>query len=144
MMLAQGGFAAFLEANANDRAGLLEQLTGTEIYGAISQHVYETQKEQRHTLQNLISRAEGLQLLSAEALSETQSQFAEAERQAVVLKAQQDQLQEQQQWRSSLDQAQANQLKAQQQLDNAHSKQRAHHADLQRLAEQDRKSTRLN
>lgn len=135
MMLAQGGFAAFLEANANDRAGLLEQLTGTEIYGAISQQVYETQKEQRHTLQNLCSRAEGLQLLSAEALSETQSQFAEAERQAVVLKAQQDQLQEQQQWRSSLDQAQANQLKAQQQLDNAHSKQRAHHADLQRLAE---------
>ncbi|MFB0962560.1 MAG: SbcC/MukB-like Walker B domain-containing protein, partial [Pseudomonas sp.] len=111
------------------------QLTGTEIYGAISQQVYETQKEQRHTLQNLCSRAEGLQLLSAEALSETQSQFAEAERQAVVLKAQQDQLQEQQQWRSSLDQAQANQLKAQQQLDNAHSKQRAHHADLQRLAE---------
>ena len=52
-----------------------------------------------------------------------------------MLKAQQDQLQEQQQWRSSLDQAQANQLKAQQQLDNAHSKQRAHHADLQRLAE---------
>ena len=135
MMLAQGGFAAFLEANANDRAGLLEQLTGTEIYGAISQQVYETQKEQRHTLQNLCSRAEGVQLLSAEALSETQSQFAEAERQAVVLKAQQDQLQEQQQWRSSLDQAQANQLKAQQQLDNAHSKQRAHHADLQRLAE---------
>lgn len=135
MMLAQGGFAAFLEANANDRAGLLEQLTGTEIYGAISQQVYDTQKEQRHTLQNLCSRAEGLQLLSAEALSETQSQFAEAERQAVVLKAQQDQLQEQQQWRSSLDQAQANQLKAQQQLDNAHSKQRAHHADLQRLAE---------
>lgn len=135
MMLAQGGFAAFLEANANDRAGLLEQLTGTEIYGAISQQVYETQKEQRHTLQNFCSRAEGLQLLSAEALSETQSQFAEAERQAVVLKAQQDQLQEQQQWRSSLDQAQANQLKAQQQLDNAHSKQRAHHADLQRLAE---------
>ena len=85
MMLAQGGFAAFLEANANDRAGLLEQLTGTEIYGAISQHVYETQKEQRHTLQNLISRAEGLQLLSAEELSETQSQFAEAEQQGVVL-----------------------------------------------------------
>lgn len=135
MMLAQGGFAAFLEANANDRAGLLEQLTGTEIYGAISQHVYETQKEQRHTLQNLISRAEGLQLLSAEELSETQSQFAEAEQQGVVLKQQQDQLQQQQQWRSSLDQAQANQLKAQQQLDSAQIKQRAHHADLQRLAE---------
>lgn len=63
-----------------DRAGLLEQLTGTEIYGAISQQVYDTQKEQRHTLQNPCSRAEGLQLLSAGSTQrETQSQFAEAE-----------------------------------------------------------------
>lgn len=135
MMLAQGGFAAFLEANANDRAGLLEQLTGTEIYGAISQHVYETQKEQRHTLQNLSSHAAGLQLLSAEELSEIQSQFAEAEQQGVVLKKQQDQLQQQQQWRSSLDQAQANQSKAQLQLQNVEARQQSHSVDLQRLAE---------
>ena len=135
MMLAQGGFAAFLEANANDRAGLLEQLTGTEIYGAISQHVYETQKEQRHALQNLSSHAAGLQLLSAEELSEIQSQLAEAEQQGVVLKQQQDQLQQQQQWRSSLDQAQANQSKAQLQLQNVEARQQAHSVDLQRLAE---------
>ena len=31
MLLAQGGFAAFLEANANQRAELLEELTGTEV-----------------------------------------------------------------------------------------------------------------
>ncbi len=135
MMLAQGGFAAFLEANANDRAGLLEQLTGTEIYGEISKHVYDMQKEQRHVLDNLSSRAEGLQLLSAEELSETQEQLSVAEEQAAALKQQQEALHQQQQWRSSLDQAQANQTKAEQQLNSAQAKHLAHSEDLQCLAE---------
>lgn len=41
MLLAQGGFAAFLNASANERAELLEELTGTDIYGAISKKVFE-------------------------------------------------------------------------------------------------------
>ncbi|WP_370279490.1 AAA family ATPase [Pontibacterium sp.] len=41
MMLSQGQFAAFLNADANDRAELLEELTGTEIYGLISEKVHE-------------------------------------------------------------------------------------------------------
>jgi exonuclease SbcC len=32
MLLAQGGFAAFLQAAPDDRAPILEQITGTEIY----------------------------------------------------------------------------------------------------------------
>lgn len=32
MLLAQGGFAVFLQAAADDRAPILEQITGTEIY----------------------------------------------------------------------------------------------------------------
>ena len=47
MMLAQGGFAAFLNAKAAERAELLEQLTGTEIYGQISALVYQRAREQR-------------------------------------------------------------------------------------------------
>ena len=40
ILLAQGGFAAFC-ASANERAELLEQLTGSEVYGLISQRVFE-------------------------------------------------------------------------------------------------------
>jgi len=36
MLLAQGGFAAFLQAAADERAPILEQITGTEIYSRIS------------------------------------------------------------------------------------------------------------
>ena len=36
MLLAQGGFAAFLQADPDKRAPILEQITGTEIYSRIS------------------------------------------------------------------------------------------------------------
>ncbi|HHZ4845715.1 TPA: AAA family ATPase, partial [Yersinia enterocolitica] len=45
MMLSQGQFAAFLNADANDRAELLEELTGTDIYGRLSEHVFEQHKQ---------------------------------------------------------------------------------------------------
>ncbi|STV88625.1 exonuclease SbcC [Klebsiella pneumoniae] len=44
MLLSQGQFAAFLNAKPSDRAELLEELTGTEIYGQISAMVYEQHK----------------------------------------------------------------------------------------------------
>ncbi len=41
VLLAQGEFAAFLKASAADRAGLLERLTGTELYGRVSIAAHE-------------------------------------------------------------------------------------------------------
>lgn len=95
MLLAQGGFAAFLEASANQRAELLEELTGTDIYGLISQRVFEDTREVKNQLDQLRARADGVELLGdeqrqalgneAEQLAveegETQSACAEATRQ---------------------------------------------------------------
>ena len=67
MLLAQGGFAAFLNASANDRAELLEELTGTEIYGEISKSVFEHAREAKQQLEQLKARADGVELLSLEA-----------------------------------------------------------------------------
>ncbi len=66
MLLAQGGFAAFLNASANDRAELLEELTGTEIYGDISRRVFEQARDAKQKLDQLKARADGVELLSAE------------------------------------------------------------------------------
>jgi exonuclease SbcC len=98
MLLAQGGFAAFLEADANARADLLEQLTGTDIYGRISQRVFECTREHKQALEQLQARAQGVDLLS----DERRQQF-QAELQAVVasesaLSAQQQSLLAQRQW----------------------------------------------
>lgn len=133
MLLAQGGFAAFLEANPNSRAGLLEQLTGTEIYGEISKRVHEKQREQADALKELTTRADVVQLLSTEELSATQTQFANAQSHAQDLKLRLTDLQQQTDWRLSLERAQQEQQQAQQQLDSAHEQQQ-HQADLQRLA----------
>ena len=66
MLLAQGGFAAFLNASANDRAELLEELTGTEIYGDISRSVFEHARDAKQQLDQLKARADGVELLTAE------------------------------------------------------------------------------
>ncbi len=57
-------FAAFLNAKPSDRAELLEELTGTEIYGQISAMVYEQHKAARHALEKFEACAAGIVLLT--------------------------------------------------------------------------------
>lgn len=66
MLLSQGQFAAFLNAKPKEQAELLEELTGTEIYGQISARVFEKHKAARSELEQRQAQAEGIQLLSAE------------------------------------------------------------------------------
>ena len=74
MMLSQGEFAAFLNAPANDRAQLLEQLTGTQIYGDISKQVFENHKLAEKSLQLNQAKSEGVSLLTEQELSDLHSQ----------------------------------------------------------------------
>ncbi|MCX6265803.1 MAG: AAA family ATPase [Bacteroidetes bacterium] len=66
MMLAQGGFAAFLQATGNERAPVLEQITGTEIYSNLSRHVFDRQKTEKGELEKLKAENQGIILLSEE------------------------------------------------------------------------------
>ncbi|MDR2344620.1 MAG: hypothetical protein LBE18_01000 [Planctomycetaceae bacterium] len=50
VLLAQGDFAKFLNSNNNDRAEILEKITGTEIYKNISKKVYEKFKDKDNNL----------------------------------------------------------------------------------------------
>lgn len=51
MLLAQGSFAVFLQSDADKRAPVLEQITGTEIYSEISRRVHERSREEKNHLQ---------------------------------------------------------------------------------------------
>lgn len=66
MLLAQGGFAAFLQAGADARAPILEQITGTEIYSRISRIVHERQRAEQDQLNLLRAEVQGVPLLSPE------------------------------------------------------------------------------
>lgn len=70
MLLAQGGFSAFLNASANDRAELLEELTGTEIYGDVSKWVFDKHKLEKQAIASLEKFNEQTQLLSDDAFAE--------------------------------------------------------------------------
>ena len=66
MMLAQGSFAAFLKAKGSERAPILEQITGTEIYSDISVHVFERQRKEKAILDQLVAENSGIILLAPE------------------------------------------------------------------------------
>lgn len=66
ILLAQGGFAAFLTAKPDERSPILEQITGTEIYSKISIRVHEKTTEERRKLDNLQTELGMIQVLTPE------------------------------------------------------------------------------
>ncbi|OMG52560.1 chromosome segregation protein SMC [Azonexus hydrophilus] len=102
MLLAQGGFAAFLNASANERAELLEELTGTEIYGEISRKVFEQAREAKSQLDQLKARADGMELLSDEQRAAMQLEACRLDSQLADLQRRHQQTQAQRQWRLDL------------------------------------------
>nr|WP_294974113.1 AAA family ATPase [uncultured Pseudomonas sp.] len=134
MLLAQGGFAAFLEANANQRAELLEELTGTEIYGLISQRVFERTRDVRGALDQLRARAEGVELLSGEQREALEQQNHQALLQEASLQGRQVALQAQRRWREELGRAEQQMRQASEKEAGARQSLDAAQPDLQRLA----------
>ena len=66
MLLAQGGFAAFLEASGDDRSKILEKITGTGIYSIISRAVHEKHRVPKETKNRLAAEIAGIVVLSDE------------------------------------------------------------------------------
>lgn len=65
-MLAQGDFTAFLKADKEKKASLLEKLTGTKIYTEISRTVYAKFKEAENRVKDLKLRMGEIGILSDE------------------------------------------------------------------------------
>ncbi|SHO80528.1 Exonuclease SbcC [hydrothermal vent metagenome] len=63
VMLAQGSFDAFLQADYRNKGDLLEKITGTEIYQQISQKVFEKERFQREELKRLSDKIDESKIL---------------------------------------------------------------------------------
>ena len=103
MLLAQGSFAAFLQANSDERSNLLEEITGTEIYGDISKKVHEFKTQSDAELKTLTDRLSGMTVLSDEEIQSLTSQKNALvdivnETQTAMTKIESDKL-----WRQNLD-----------------------------------------
>lgn len=102
MMLSQGDFAAFLNANEGDRAELLEELTGTEIYGQISQAVHQQFIEAKQTKKEFSLKLEGVTLLSEEQVTALEQQLSEVQVNVKALNTEIEYLQQQKHWQQAL------------------------------------------
>ncbi len=134
MLLAQGGFAAFLNADANERAELLEELTGTDIYGRISQQVFNDCREQKSQLELLQAKAGAVEVLEPE---QQQALTAELAGVKVALAQQQQAVAAQRkllQWRDQLSSAAQERQRAEQELHQALAATAAHQSELTKLS----------
>jgi exonuclease SbcC len=134
MLLAQGGFAAFLNASPNERAELLEELTGTELYGQISQRVFEQARDSRQALQQLQARAGGVELLDVAERGVMQQQLDAAAQQQQALAVQLQDVSQAVQLQQQLVQAQHQEQQAGQQLEQARVARQQAAPQLQQLA----------
>ena len=105
MMLTQGQFAAFLNAKDNERAELLEELTGTDIYGQISEKVFEQHKAAAEQLSRLKEKSEDIELLSDELIAAYQTEQTDLQQKEQQLANEQKLYQQIEQWFVSHQQA---------------------------------------
>lgn len=134
MMLSQGQFAAFLNAKPNERAELLEELTGTEIYGRLSAQVFEQHKQAKTDLDALHHRASGIELLNDEQRQTLEKQLSELSAEEQRLSQQAQQQQHQLNWLQQWQTAQRQIQNYQQQLASVQQDYQQAQPQLQQLA----------
>ncbi len=77
VLLAQGDFAAFLQASERERSDLLERITGTEIYTRLSKSAYERSKLEQQQLENLQQQRNVLEILDEAEVEELEKDLEE-------------------------------------------------------------------
>jgi len=85
VLLAQGDFAAFLDADARERSDLLERITGTETYSRLSVSAYQRFKLAETELSQSEQQLQGLALLSEEEQAGLRLQLEEAQKEVEQL-----------------------------------------------------------
>lgn len=89
VLLAQGQFAAFLKAKPNERAELLEKITGTEIYRDLSILAHETHRQKDEQARQLKAALGAMTVLDDEARTKLDTDLSEARVAATRLQTEQ-------------------------------------------------------
>lgn len=98
VMLAQGQFAAFLQAGSDQRAPILEQITGTAVYSEISIAVQQRYRDEKDRLASLQSEVDGLLLLTDEEKTGIEREINTLTTEADTLKQQVSRAEQAQRW----------------------------------------------
>lgn len=97
VLLAQNDFSTFLKAEQSEKAALLEKLTGTEHYSAISREIYARCQAAKEAYERIAGLIRGIEVWPEEEEKALKASLAEAEKEYTRLekmKAEQQALQE--------------------------------------------------
>lgn len=118
VLLAQNEFAAFLKSNDNDRAELLEMLTGTDRFSDLSRRAYQRAKEESGKLQQLTVRLADQLPMAAEARAALETELVAALSGLEAAEQRRLRLEAQRRWHDAWEKAKAAELEAHAKLDS--------------------------
>lgn len=119
-LLAQGDFAAFLRAREQDRAELLEQMTGTEIYGRISKLAFERGKLESQKLEDLQRQLGSIPLLPLQEREDLVTEMKLADEEATAAQQRFQTAETVLAWQKQLAQCMEQEREAEQHYENAY------------------------
>ncbi len=75
-MLAQGEFTRFLNSNDNDKAEILEKITGVDVYSKIGAKIYAITSQKEQAWKTIQQQVEGTKTLTDEEIEEKRNQLS--------------------------------------------------------------------
>ncbi|MFH1214976.1 MAG: SbcC/MukB-like Walker B domain-containing protein [Pseudomonadota bacterium] len=133
VLLAQGSFAAFLQAKDNERADLLEKITGTESYSHISRIVYQKTIAEERKLETLRAGLDSVEILPAEELAGVMARRITVLEEITGIKGELDRITLQLDWFTAREKAEAETAAARQELALVEEEKLSKEYELKRL-----------
>lgn len=103
MLLAQGGFDAFLKASPDDRRNILEKITGSEKYETLTNYIHERKRQEENRLDSLRNELTGISPLDTKDEREKIEELARRQEAAISLARKKEQVIRIHEWRINLD-----------------------------------------
>ena len=97
-LLAQGEFTRFLNSKDEEKAAILEKITGVDIYAKVGKKIYELTSAREHSWKEASLRVEGIQTLTDEEIVSKQEEASTLEQDSIALKADRERANAKLQW----------------------------------------------
>ena len=138
VLLAQGEFAAFINASEDRRAAILERLTSTRQYKDIGRRANRRRQQAEQALNDAAAKKDAVQLMPEEQEQELRQALKELEQDLKTTQEQAQQAEGWLRWRERRDQILEQLATARQDEVEARQQQQEHQEELDRLAEHER------
>jgi len=133
VMLAQGDFTKFLKSAKDERAKLLEKITGNDIYTNLSKAAHEKSKIEKNELTRIENTLQNIQVLEEKAIKGLVDEKEKKEEDLKNLKENLERLQNQKNWILEENKLKNKAQELQKDLANINQKKQIHSADYQKL-----------